>query len=105
MFIDDLISAFDAFLNSSDPISGKVFNIGGGPDNTLSLLELLEILEKLSKKRSEIKYSDWRPSDQKVYISNISKAEEKLGWSPRIGPEKGVKMLVSWILENESLFK
>jgi len=71
----------------------------------LSLLESMGLLEKLTGKRSKIKYSEWRPSDQKVYISDISKAEEKLGWSPKVAPKDGVKKLVSWVLENAQLFK
>lgn len=104
LYIKDLIHAFDAFLQKKNQPSGEVFNIGGGPKNTLSLLELLDILEQLTGKRSKINFSNWRPSDQKVYISNITKAKEKLGWIPKIDPQEGVKRLVNWVLENKQLF-
>lgn len=103
LFVLDLVTAFDKFLNSD--LKHGVFNIGGGPENTLSLLELLDILEKLIGKGSDVHFSNWRPSDQKVYISNISKAEIELGWQPEFDPEKGVKKLVDWIEENEELFE
>ena len=105
LYVNDLIHAFDAFLQRKNQFSGEVFNIGGGPENTLSLLELLDILEQLTGKRSKINFSDWRPSDQKVYISNTSKAKEKLGWSPKVNPKEGVKKLVNWVSENKQLFR
>jgi len=76
LYITDLIRAFDAFLESN--LKQEVFNIGGGINNTLSLLELLDMLEKLTGMRPKTRYEDWRPSDQKVYISDISKAEKML---------------------------
>ena len=81
-----------------------MFNTGGGANNTISLLELLDLLQKLTGKESEITFSDWRPSDQKVYISDISKIGEKLNWKPQISPEDGVGKLVEWILKNRDLF-
>jgi CDP-paratose 2-epimerase len=103
LYINDLIQAFYAFLQRGN-LSGEVFNIGGGPENTLSLLELLDLLESLTGKRSKINFSDWRPSDQKVYVSDITKAREKLGWSPKISPQEGVERLVNWVMENRHLF-
>jgi CDP-paratose 2-epimerase len=82
-----------------------VFNIGGGADNTLSLLELLDLLEKLTGKRTSIRYDDWRPSDQKVYISNIGKAKDLLNWKPEVSPEEGVRKLVEWVSVNRNVFQ
>jgi CDP-paratose 2-epimerase len=79
--------------------------MGGGIKNTISLLELLDLLKKQTGKRSKTSYSDWRPSDQKVYISDISKAGMVLGWSPKINPEVGVRRLVDWVSENKNVFK
>lgn len=104
LYIKDLVNAFDSFLQRKNQLSGEVFNIGGGPENTISLLELLSLLEQLTGTRSKITFSDWRPSDQKVYISNISKAKEKLRWNPRVSPKEGVEKLVDWVLKNKRLF-
>ncbi len=103
LYVGDLVKAFDAFLRSD--LKHGVFNIGGGPNNTLSLLELLDLLERLASKKPKISFADWRPADQKVYISDISKAGEKLGWKPEISPEEGVRKLASWISNNTNLFK
>jgi len=103
LYITDLIEAYDAFIKSDLPHG--VFNIGGGHQKTLSLLECLNILEEITGKKSPLKFSDWRASDQKVYISDISKAKEKLSWNPKIEPKEGVSKLVEWIDENRKIFK
>jgi len=105
LYISDLVEAYDAFLQKKNQLSGEVFNLGGGPENTLSLLELLDMLETLTGKRNKVTFSDWRPSDQKVYISDISKAKEKLDWVPKTSPRIGVEKLVKWLLENERYIK
>lgn len=96
LFVSDLVTACDSFLNKRKEASGEVFNIGGGPDNTLSLLELLDLSKKLTKKKSEISFQNWRTGDQRVYISDISKAKTKLGWKPSIDPLEGVQRFVTW---------
>ena len=102
LFVDDLLRCYDAFIQSD--LNHGVFNVGGGARNTLSLLELLDMLEDLMGKRSPVTRQDWRPSDQKVFISDISKAEKLLSWSPRMGPEDGVQRLVQWIEANREIF-
>ena len=104
LYISDLIRAYDAFIQKSDKLKYAVYNMGGGFNNTISLLELVDILERLTKKRSNIKYDKWRPSDQKVYISDISKAEKELNWKPAIVVTEGVGRLAKWVEENKSLF-
>lgn len=101
LFVSDLIGIFDSFVRSN---KSGVYNTGGGPENTLSLLELLDILGRLTNKKSKIKFSSWRPSDQKVYISDISKAKKELGWQPKVSPKEGIKNLVGWISQNMGLF-
>ncbi|WP_457549429.1 NAD-dependent epimerase/dehydratase family protein [Archaeoglobus sp.] len=102
LYVKDLVKAFDLFLESN--LKHEVFNIGGGVNNTLSLLELLDLLERFTGKRTSIRYDNWRPSDQKVYISDISKANELLNWKPEVNPEEGVKRLVKWVESNRYIF-
>ena len=103
LYVSDLVDAFDRFINSD--LKEVVFNIGGGPDNTTSLLEFLDEIEKVTGKKTEINFSDWRPSDQKVYISDISRVKEKLNWKPKISLVQGVKKLVKWVKDNRGLFE
>ncbi|MFH1328189.1 MAG: GDP-mannose 4,6-dehydratase [Candidatus Bathyarchaeota archaeon] len=104
LYVEDLIKAFDTFIKRKNQHNGEAFNIGGGPENTISLLELLDVLKELTGKRSRIKYGKWRFSDQKVYVSDISKAKTKLGWTPAIKPKQGIKKLVHWVNSNKDLF-
>jgi CDP-paratose 2-epimerase len=84
---------------------GSVFNIGGGPENTVSLLELIEHLEQLLGRKVSHSFSGWRPEDQKIYYSDIRKARRVLGWSPRVGKWDGVGRLLSWVQSNLPVFK
>ena len=95
LYVDDLAAAYDAFVQSDRPHG--VYNIGGGPMHTLSLLELIAMLERQTGQTCQVSFSDWRLSDQKVYISNIAKIKQELGWAPTISPEDGVARLVEWV--------
>jgi CDP-paratose 2-epimerase len=102
LYVKDLVDAFDRFVRSN--IKHEVFNMGGGPENTLSLLELLDQLRGLAGKQPKVTFRDWRPSDQRVYVSAIEKAQKMLGWKPRVSPREGVKLMVDWIQRNIGLF-
>jgi len=105
LYIADLVNAFDSFVKKADQIKHDVFCMGGGPENTISLLELITLLKEILNNR-EISYEfqDWRPSDQKVYISDIRKAKSLLKWVPKITPEDGVIKLIEWVKDNKNLF-
>jgi CDP-paratose 2-epimerase len=102
LYVDDLVDAFNQFIYSD--LERGLFNIGGGPDNTISLLEFLNELEVLSNKKPKVNFSDWRPSDQKVYISDISKLERTLNWKINTPVKDGIRKLFAWVKDNESYF-
>ncbi|MCD4780916.1 MAG: GDP-mannose 4,6-dehydratase [Candidatus Omnitrophica bacterium] len=102
LWVEDLVRAFEAFIQSD--YQGEVFNMGGGPKNTLSLLELTDILETVSDRDIKIKFGAWRKFDQKVYISDITKAKRMLKWKPTVRPQQGIERLYRWIEENEKIF-
>lgn len=104
LYVTDLIAAFDSFVQKRDKVHHGVFNMGGGLMNTMSLIELLEYLEEITGKRSNLSYNNWRPSDQKVYISDINKVRKELEWEPRVSTKDGVAKLAEWVGENEGLF-
>jgi CDP-paratose 2-epimerase len=106
LWIDDLLNAYAIALTQPDKISGKIFNIGGGPDFALSIwTELKPKLEKLAGHEIKTENRPWRPGDQKVYISDIRKAAEELNWKPVISPEEGIKRIWKWVQENLGLFE
>lgn len=106
LYIDDLVKAFELAIKKFKTTSGQIYNIGGGPDNTLSIWkEFGPLIEKLLGQKIKVKYADWRPGDQPVFISDIRKAKKEFGWEPKIGVDKGIKNLFNWVLKNKKLFK
>ena len=105
LYIDDLIGVYDAAIKNIGKTTGQAYNIGGGKQNTLSLLELISLLEQMFGHRMDYSFEEWRPGDQLVYVSDIQKATSDLRWEPQVSPVEGVKKLVEWLQENEHLLK
>jgi CDP-paratose 2-epimerase len=105
LFIDDLLDAYDAAVQQIDRAAGQIYNVGGGPDNTLAIwTEFGPLLEELLGRPIPVARSDWRPGDQQVYISNIDKIAHELGWRPKVGVRAGITRLYEWIRDNQHLF-
>ena len=105
LFIDDLIDGYLAALDKVDLTRGRIYNIGGGPQNTMSVWrEFGPLIEELAGRKIEVKHSDWRPGDQPVFVSDISKAKREFGWEPKVDVRNGVKRLYEWVAENLELF-
>ncbi len=98
LHVDDVVKLLELQAENIDKIKGEAFNIGGGYSNTISLLELVDKLNIKPEHQPE------RPADQKVYYSDISKAEKLLGWRPKVGVGDGIVRLESWVREHEDLF-
>lgn len=105
LHVDDLIDAYFAVIDRIDGVAGRAFNIGGGGDNTLSLLEFVRELNRLSAAPLQYAVADWRPGDQPLYSSDITAAREVLGWSPKTMVRDGIRALYNWVGENRTLFK
>jgi CDP-paratose 2-epimerase len=97
LFADDLINCYFSAIDSINQTQGEVFNIGGGSMNSLSLLELFTILESELKVKMNFVNLPWRKSDQKVFISDITKAERIFGWSPKINSNEGIQRMINWV--------
>jgi CDP-paratose 2-epimerase len=104
LFIDDLIDAYFSAVEKIDQVSGRVYNLGGGPANQLSLLDLVSTLDRLSGRPLSVSYGDWRPGDQRVFVCDIHKAARELGWTPKVSAAEGVERLYRWVEANKSLF-
>jgi CDP-paratose 2-epimerase len=105
LFIDDLLDAYGAMVDNIDKTSGKIYNIGGGPANVMSIwAEFGPMLEELIGRQVSVIYQDWRPGDQPVYVSDIRKAEMDLGWSPKVSVPQGIKQLFEWVRDNQEYF-
>ena len=106
LHISDLVRLYELCATQPEFCKGKIYNVGGGPEFTMNLLELVELLEKNSGKKITPQFAGWRPGDQRVYVSDIRKVKADLGWYPEVTPEKGVRTLAEWVTINrESISK
>jgi len=105
LHVDDLLDIYDLAVAKIETTAGQVYNIGGGAQNTISVWkEFSPKLERLLGRQIPVSWSDWRPGDQPVYISDIRKAEKQLGWKPKINVDEGLQRLYQWVFENRHLF-
>ena len=96
LHVDDMITLYFGADKRMQEIKGNAFNIGGGPDNSLSLLELFNLLEEILDLTFSYECNEPRISDQKVFIADISKATRLFDWKPGVNAELGIKDMVKW---------
>lgn len=104
LYGDDLIQCYMAAIKHIDVTAGQVYNIGGGYDNSLSILELFELLEKKLDVKLTIHQKPFRQSDQLIFIADNSKAQKDFKWQPKVSKEEGITQMMSWVesvLENQ----
>ena len=104
LYVDDLIDAMLMAVGRPDISGGQIYNIGGGPSNSLAVwTEFGPILEEQLGRPVEVRHGEWRPGDQSVYISDIRKAARQLDWAPKVDPRAGIRRLFEWAAENQEL--
>lgn len=94
---EDMTTLYYAAIEHIDVARGQAFNIGGGMDNSLSLLELITLLGKLSGATLEYTRIAARQSDQRVFVADITKAKALLTWQPRVSTSLGIGMMLEWV--------
>lgn len=101
VYATDVCRAFDAFYHKRVP---GIYNIGGGLDTALSLLECIDLLEKLNGEKPDVQFGPDRHGDLRYFVCDISKAVTVLGWRPEVMPEPGIRALLEWIRQNMECF-
>ena len=101
LFVEDLAEAMLLAQAQIDGLAGEAFNIGGGPANTTSLVELLDLMGELMGERPLAHVEPWRPADQRYYVSDTRKFQRATGWRPRTSVREGVSRLHAWLLETQ----
>lgn len=105
LWIDDLVGAYEAAAANIEVSKGQIYNIGGGPENTVSIwAEFGPLLREITGQSVPVTFADWRPGDQPVYISDIRKAKQELNWQPQVSVAEGITRLWRWINNNPELF-
>jgi CDP-paratose 2-epimerase len=100
LYVEDLVEAFLLAERNIGALSGQAFNLGGGPGNTVSLLELVDLIGSLHGRRPQVFFEDWRTGDQRYYVSDFSRFAAATGWSPRVNARQGVGNLYTWLRES-----
>lgn len=101
IYATDICEAFDAFYHHRQP---GIYNIGGGPQTAISLLECIEMLKQITGKKLDVKFSPDRHGDLRYFVCDIGKARQNLHWTPRVMPRRGIERLIEWIEQNRSIF-
>ncbi|HYN43140.1 MAG TPA: GDP-mannose 4,6-dehydratase, partial [Thermoanaerobaculia bacterium] len=105
LWVDDLVDLYLAAVERIDVAAGEVFNVGGGPERTISVWsEFGPMLESHLGRKVPVASAGWRPGDQKIFVSDCRKAERLLGWMPRTSVEEGIRILHEWVAGNRPLF-
>jgi CDP-paratose 2-epimerase len=97
LYVEDLVDALLLAQANMDRVAGRAFNIGGGPQNTTSLLELVDTIAELNGGRPRVRFEPWRPADQRYYVSDVRAFEAATGWRPRTGVREGAARLHAWL--------
>jgi CDP-paratose 2-epimerase len=97
LFIDDLVDALCLAIGNIDRLSGRAFNIGGGPGRTTSLIELTDLIGQIDGAAPVIRHEDWRRADQKYFVSDVRQFSQETGWKPRTTLTEGVRRLYEWM--------
>ncbi|MBN1297613.1 GDP-mannose 4,6-dehydratase [bacterium] len=104
LYVEDLVRAFDAAYRNRSTTRGNVYNIGGGPERTVSLLEFIDYIHNDLSLPLPFSFDAWRPGDQKVYVSDIRRAGRDFNWKPEYTPQRGFRDLHAWIHAHRHLF-
>jgi CDP-paratose 2-epimerase len=96
------VEAFLAASRRMEAMSGHAFNIGGGPGNVFSLLEMIQLIGQVARGAPPVAFAEPRPSDQLYYVSDTRKFQKLTGWRPRVGVKDGVSHLHAWLKANRS---
>lgn len=102
LYADDMVNLYYTAAKNISKIRGQAFNIGGGIDNSLSLLELFKMLEEKMNIKLNYKKLPWRESDQKIFVADTKKIENAIGWKAQVDKENGIERMIEWTKEGIS---
>lgn len=97
LHVRDTVAVYRAALDRIDQAAGRAFNVGGGPGNAVSLLQLLDHVGALLGRPVERRFEAWRPGDQRYYVSDTGRAVARLGLGPFTSWRDGVADLARWL--------
>lgn len=105
LFTDDINSLITEQIYNINKYRGEVFNVGGGINNTLSVVEATQILASKNKDWKPFIYEEKRRADQKIYISDITKVSKEFNWTPKVTIDQGYDQILDWVKTNKNILK
>jgi CDP-paratose 2-epimerase len=101
--VSDAVDAYVRAFERAEDVAGNAFNLGGGPVNAISLLQLIDEMRAITDRKISIDFQDWRQGDQRWYVSDTSKAREVLGLGRPLGWREGVAKLARWLASERNV--
>ena len=105
LYIDDINKLILTEIENIEKYYGEVFNVGGGKENTMSLIEAVNTMKRLTKTKVKVRYGEQRNADQKVYVSDIRKVSKEFNWRPRTTPTQALTKINTWVRNNKDIIK
>ena len=99
LYVDDAVDAYVAAWARIGQVSGQAFNLGGGPANAVTLLQVLHEIGAISGRPADLRFSDWRPGDQRYFVADTRRAVAALGLGPAVPWRDGLRRLAGWIAQ------
>jgi CDP-paratose 2-epimerase len=100
LHVRDAVAAYRGLLSNIDAVSGKAFNLGGGPANAVSILVMLREIELIVGNRLDLRFDDWRPGDQYYFVADTRRLGSAIGWEAKVNWRRGVRDLADWLSKN-----
>ncbi|MBX9830413.1 SDR family NAD(P)-dependent oxidoreductase [Candidatus Babeliales bacterium] len=97
LYVSDLVNFYELVIKHAEKVKGLAFNMGGGRDNALSLLQFFDVLKNIAGEKITYSFDDWRPGDQLVFLSDNTRAETLLGFKPQVSSNQGIAKIFEWL--------
>lgn len=94
--VSDLVMAFEKVRAQIEKTAGQIYNVGGGPRNSVSLLEVIEMIECVTGRRVRSSLERPRPGDQLYYVTDFSKLTKHTGWKPSKSVPQTIQVIHDW---------
>lgn len=102
LHVDDLVELVDLQIHEIEKFSGKIYNVGGGLNNSASLQEMTAICERITGNKILIdSIAETRTADLRIFVTDNTMIENEIGWRPKKSIEKVFIDIYSWIKANE----
>ena len=105
LFVDDAVEAYVSAWHRISEVSGQAFNLGGGPANAVTLLEVLAEIGEITGRTPDLRFSEWRPGDQRYFVADTGRAEDALGLGAFVPWRDGLRRLAAWVRSEDRVLE